>query len=226
MTENSIKSKDKFHKATFDKTTEDRRQQVLKVAIDEFAANGYNATSINDISRKAKISIGAMYSYFASKEDLFLTIVNNAYSLMDKILKDVEAESTDIFDCIEKMLVACRQFALEYPQINQIYLDITTQALSPMSDRLSNALENITPKLLCNKINQAKADGKVKPDIDEKTVSFCIDNVLMIYQFSFSSDYYKDRMKIYLGEERLNDNLKELEDSILKFFFAGLGKND
>ena len=89
MVENIIRT-NKFHKDTFDKTTEERRQNVLNVAIEEFALNGYNATSINDISKKAQISIGAMYSYFASKEDLFLSIVNNAYFLMDDILRDVE----------------------------------------------------------------------------------------------------------------------------------------
>ena len=104
MEENISKSRNnKFHKNTFEKTTEDRRQKVLEVAIDEFAANGYSATSINDIARKAHISIGSMYSYFASKEDLFLTIVNNAYILMEKILKDVAENSSDVFDRVEKI---------------------------------------------------------------------------------------------------------------------------
>lgn len=226
MAENIIKNKkSKFHKDTFDKTTEDRRQKVLEVAIDEFAAKGYSATSINDIARNAHISIGSMYSYFASKEDLFLTIVNNAYFVMEKILNDVAVSSTDVFDCVEKMLFASRKFALEYPQLNQIYLDITTQALSQMSVRLSSKLEMITPQLLSNVIKQAKTEGKVSSDIDERVASFVIDNIYMMYQFSFSSDYYKERMKIYLGEEKLND-INQVESSILKFIRRALGKND
>src|SRR5665647_52125 len=198
MAENLAKNgNSKFHKNTFEKTTEGRRQKVLEVAIDEFAANGYSATSINDIARKAHISIGSMYSYFASKEDLFLTIVNNAYVVMEKILNDVAQESIDVFDCIEKMLYASRKFAVEYPQLNQIYLDITTQALSHMSIRLSTKLEMLTPHLLSNLIKEAKAEGEISSDVDERVVSFCIDNLYMMYQFSFSSDYYKERMKIY-----------------------------
>lgn len=225
MTENIGKTRSsKFHKTTFEKTTEGRRQKVLEVAIDEFAANGYSATSINDIARKAHISIGAMYSYFASKEDLFLTIVNNAYFLMDKIINDVAAESKDVFDCVEKMLIASREFAVTYPKLNQIYLDITTQALSQMSVRLSNKLELITPVLLCRLIKEAKAEGKVSSDVDERVVSFCIDNLYMMYQFSFSSDYYKERMKIYIGEDNMGD-IDKVEASILKFINKALGKN-
>jgi len=226
MAENNIKNKkSKFHKDTFDKTTEDRRQKVLEAAIDEFAAKGYSATSINDIASNAHISIGSMYSYFASKEDLFLTIVNNAYFVMEKILNDIAVSSTDVFECVEKMLFASRKFALEYPQLNQIYLDITTQALSQMSVRLSSKLEMITPQLLSNIIKQAKTEGKVSSDIDERVASFVIDNIYMMYQFSFSSDYYKERMKIYLGEEKLND-INQVESSILKFIRRALGKND
>lgn len=225
MAENIIKNrKNKFHKDTFDKTTEDRREKVLMVAIDEFAAKGYSATSINDIARNAHISIGSMYSYFASKEDLFLTIVNNAYFVMEGILTDVAANSTDVFDCIEKMLSASRKFALDFPQLNQIYLDITTQALSQMAVRLSGKLEMITPDLLRSVIKQAKADGKVRNDIDERVASFVIDNIFMMYQFSFSSDYYKERMKIYLGEEAQND-IDRVEVSILIFIRRALGEN-
>lgn len=214
----------KFHKDTFDKTTEDRRQKVLDVAIDEFAANGYNATSINDIAKKANISIGAMYSYFASKEDLFLTIVNNAYEMMDLILKEVEKNSGDIFDVVERMVVAARTVGQSYPKLNQIYLDITTQALSAMSTRLSGKLERITPGLLAQFLGQGKAKGIIRQDLDERVTSYCIDNILMMYQFSFSSDYYKDRMRIFVGQEKMDD-MDWVEQEIVRFIKASIASS-
>ena len=213
--------KNKFHKDTFDKTTEERRQQVLKAAIEEFALKGYNATSINDISRNAQISIGAMYSYFASKEDLFLSIVNNAYYLMDDILKNISDESSDIFDCVKGMIKASREFALRHPHLNRIYLDITTQALSHMSIKLSNTIEIITPQILGEFIEKAKKEGKIKNDINEKIAAYCMDNIFTMYQFSFSSDYYKERLIIYVGEDNLND-IDKLEEGIYKFIEGSL----
>lgn len=215
--ENEIKKeKAKFHKDAFDKTSEERRQKVVAVAIEEFASKGYSATSINDIARNAGVSIGAMYSYFASKEDLFLTIVNEGHHVMVDILTDIGENSVDVFDCIEKMLAASRTFALEQTQLNQIYLDLTTQALSPLATRLSGKLEQVTPVLLTNYIEKAKAEGLVGAQIDAKVASFCIDNIFMIYQFSFSSDYYKARMKMYLGEDQLSD-YKQIELQMMFF---------
>lgn len=211
----------KFHKDTFDKTTTDRRERVLEVAISEFATKGYNATNINEITKKSNISTGAMYSYFASKEDLFLTIVNNGYFVLEKVLKDVAASSKDISDFIERMLVASREYAIKYPELNQIYLNLTTQGLSQMAKRLSNKLETITIQLYRDVIRKAKSDGRIRNDIDEDISAFCIDSLITMYQFSFSSDYYKERMSIFLGKNRCND-IGDLEKSIMSFIKSAL----
>ncbi|WOO37616.1 TetR/AcrR family transcriptional regulator [Anaerocolumna sp. AGMB13020] len=222
MTEIILRSNQlKFHKDTFEKTTEDRRQKVLEVAVDAFALNGYNATSINDIAKNAEISIGAMYSYFASKEDLFLTIINNAYFLMEEILNEVRKSSRDIYDCVERMLAASREFSLKYPKLNQLYLDLTTQALAPLSVRLSSKLERITPRMLCDFIEAGIEAGIVSNKIDKRVLAYCIDNIFMVYQFSLSSDYYKERLKIFIGEENVSE-LEGVEKSIVRFVRAAL----
>lgn len=223
MAENVLKMKQnvKFHKDTFDKTTEDRRQRVIEVAVSEFAANGYNAANINEIAKNSGISIGAMYSYFASKEDLFLAVVNRAYSLLETGLKEILARHGDIFDMFEGMLKASREYAIKYPELNQIYLDLTTQALSRMAGRLSNKLETITAQLYRDAFKRAKKEGKIGKDVSEETAAFFIDNLLMMYQFSFSADYYKERMRIFLGEANLAD-VEGVEKAIMRFIRKAL----
>src|SRR5260221_10200553 len=39
-----------------------------------FARQGYRATSMDDVVRESGLSVGAIYSYFASKEELFLAL--------------------------------------------------------------------------------------------------------------------------------------------------------
>jgi AcrR family transcriptional regulator len=51
-----------------------RRDQILKAAMACFARQGYRATSMDDVVRESGLSVGAIYSYFASKEELFLAI--------------------------------------------------------------------------------------------------------------------------------------------------------
>jgi AcrR family transcriptional regulator len=51
-----------------------RRAQILQAAMVCFARQGYRATSMDDVVRESGLSVGAIYSYFASKEDLFLAL--------------------------------------------------------------------------------------------------------------------------------------------------------
>ena len=51
-----------------------RRAHILDAAQACFARQGYRATSMDDVVRESGLSVGAIYTYFASKEDLFLAL--------------------------------------------------------------------------------------------------------------------------------------------------------
>ncbi|HYL99334.1 MAG TPA: TetR/AcrR family transcriptional regulator [Blastocatellia bacterium] len=51
-----------------------RRRQILNAAIDCFAADGIHKTTMRDIIRKSGLSMGAIYQYFKSKEEIIATI--------------------------------------------------------------------------------------------------------------------------------------------------------
>ena len=51
-----------------------RRQQILDAALACFSRRGYHATSMEDIVRESGLSVGALYSYFPSKEELFAAL--------------------------------------------------------------------------------------------------------------------------------------------------------
>lgn len=59
----------------------------MDTALELFAENGYHATSISQIARKAKISKGLTYNYFESKNDILNEIMaqgfNEIYANLD-----------------------------------------------------------------------------------------------------------------------------------------------
>jgi len=57
-----------------------KQAHIMTTALELFAVKGYHATSINDISRKAKISKGLLYNYFESKEELLESIISNGFN--------------------------------------------------------------------------------------------------------------------------------------------------
>jgi len=57
-----------------------RRSKLLAYALKAFAANGYDHTAIDDITKPAKCSHGLFYHYFDSKEDVFAALVDEVLS--------------------------------------------------------------------------------------------------------------------------------------------------
>jgi AcrR family transcriptional regulator len=66
-----------------------RRAQILEAAMACFARQGYHATSMDDVVRESGLSVGAIYSYFASKEDLFLALSDDRANQTLAHLNDV-----------------------------------------------------------------------------------------------------------------------------------------
>jgi AcrR family transcriptional regulator len=64
------------------------RQLVLEAAERLFLANGFGATSLEDIAREAGFSKGAVYSNFAGKTDLFFAIVEGQFVDLSIRLRD------------------------------------------------------------------------------------------------------------------------------------------
>ena len=52
----------------------DRRDALLRAAIDTFAARGYFNAQVADVARAAGVAAGTVYLYFRSKDDLLVSI--------------------------------------------------------------------------------------------------------------------------------------------------------
>jgi len=213
MTDQSAERK-KFNKERFDIISEEKQLQVLQAAIDEFSENGFNGTSINKVAKRANISIGAMYSYFESKEDLFLSIVERMFCVLEKALEKVDV-NRDFYEVVEELFVVAHDYAISNPQLNQIYLDFSTHSLSNLSSKVSRRLETISNDLYRSIITKAQINHVIDSSLDPSMLSFIIDNLIMMYHFSFTSDYYKERMCIFLGSELLDAPSLQI-DEIMK----------
>ncbi len=53
------------------------RARILEAALDQFAAHGYEAASVDEICARAGVSKGAFYHHFESKQALFLALLND-----------------------------------------------------------------------------------------------------------------------------------------------------
>jgi TetR/AcrR family transcriptional regulator len=212
---------DKHCKDAFERIPPEKQKKILEAAVTEFAGKGFSEANINVIAKNAGISIGSMYNYFESKENLFLAVVDYGYKELETVLSTVDLGQGDIFDKFELLIRIAQQFSKQHPELNQIYLDLASQGLFHLSQKLSRQVESITAFFYRSLMDDAKKQGLIADDIDEYVTSFCLDNLLLLLQFSYSSEYYKERMKIFAGDDAL-ENDEKIVRGMMRFIRGAL----
>jgi AcrR family transcriptional regulator len=71
-----------------------REEQLLEVAEQVFAEQGYQGTSIEDIARMAGVTRPVVYDHFGSKEGIYLACVRRARAELERLI-DEAAGTTD-----------------------------------------------------------------------------------------------------------------------------------
>ncbi|MFD5691492.1 TetR/AcrR family transcriptional regulator [Streptomyces rubiginosohelvolus] len=59
-----------------------RRRQILDGAAHCFARNGFHGTSMQDVLKEVGLSAGAVYRYFAGKEDIIAAITEETFAVI------------------------------------------------------------------------------------------------------------------------------------------------
>lgn len=72
---------------------EESRKAIIEAAKEEFLEKGYEDASMRDIAKKAHMTVGNLYRYYDSKEDIIQHIVGGTFKDIDIILKTVSADN-------------------------------------------------------------------------------------------------------------------------------------
>ncbi|MBT9155960.1 MAG: HTH-type transcriptional regulator RutR [Firmicutes bacterium] len=74
---------------------EEVRSRILAAALDEFEQHGYLGAQVRRIAERAGVSTGNLYRYFASKDDIFDTIVRASYERIAALMTDAVSFCSD-----------------------------------------------------------------------------------------------------------------------------------
>ena len=119
----------KHCKPAFERADPDRRNKVIQTAVDEFSGLGFENANINVIAKKAGISIGLMYKYFETKEDLFILCLEEAISELHAVIEAVLQSDDKILVRAEKLIRAIQQTSGRESRYVKLYNEITKMSV-------------------------------------------------------------------------------------------------
>jgi len=146
-----------------------RRERILDAAELCFARAGFHRTTMQHICREAGISPGALYVYFASKEDLIAGIVERDRAKLAAELAELSKEP-DLLSALAKL---GEHYTMEEPQHKRVLgLEIGSEATrNPAVNETFSSVDEFCRKSFEQVFERAIRDGKIKPQDDPRTLS-------------------------------------------------------
>lgn len=106
---------------------------ILDAARELFVAEGYQNVSIRKIAEKIEYSPAAIYSYFPSKDDIFLALAEEGFRMLFDASACVRKEHPHAspLDCIRSAFLNVYQFSRNHPEYHALmFLDRSVPKIS------------------------------------------------------------------------------------------------
>lgn len=208
-------SNTQLYKAAFEKLPVEKQNRILSVARSEFADNGFENTSIQQIAKKAGISVGSVYKYFENKETLFTMVVQEGLSSLENFLLNLSTSEEDILLKAEKIIRALLEYSRENPELVKLYCSLTTGGNTEFLNELSQRIEAVSASIYTRAISVAQETGDVRNDVNPAFFAFLLDSILMMLQFSTVCPYYQERFFIYTGQQAPESDEQIVEQTLM-----------
>src|SRR5918997_2336159 len=99
------------------------RQAILDAARELFVAEGYRNVSIRKIAEKIEYSPAAIYSYFPSKDDIFLALAEEGFRMLahsaEACARETDPHGSPL-ECIRSAFLHLYRFSKEHPEYHSL----------------------------------------------------------------------------------------------------------
>ena len=77
----------------------DTRERIQQVALELFAEQGYERTSLREIAERLGVTKAALYYHFKSKEDIVRSFTEDYFTRLDAVGCEMQSRSAALLNC-------------------------------------------------------------------------------------------------------------------------------
>jgi len=157
---------------------EARRQQILDAAAECFARKGFHHSTMHDICQMAELSPGAVYRYFASKDDIIAAMEEQGRQHSAAIIEAVTCERKGTLDVLEG-LVDVFFSKLEDVRDCAVHIELWAEALS--NPRIRQMVVGIDDSIRNAFVTRVVRDAQKRGEINAKLDADSVARVMMAF---------------------------------------------
>ena len=156
---------------------EKTRTRILASALSLFAKKGYERTTFTDIAARLKMTKGAVYWHFESKEALLVELVNLALGKFRRQLEELMPHGELTFPKVADMMVRNAMHMVDDPKSAEFFRLMKCQ-IKWSDDSMAKVREDLLANTQSGPMqafrDAVKADiaaGRARPDVDAEEVA-------------------------------------------------------
>jgi AcrR family transcriptional regulator len=112
---------------------EQRRQEVLEVALDLFSRKGFEQTGMAEIAEQAGFAVGTLYTLFKDKDALYSRLIRAAVTEFEQVLAAALTGPGDEVQKIERYIETQAALFVKHRSLARIYFSQTSRiVIAPM----------------------------------------------------------------------------------------------
>jgi AcrR family transcriptional regulator len=167
----------------------ERRRQIVDAAVKLFIRNGYHKTTTRALAKETGLSIGSLYEYITTKDDVLYLVGIAIHSEVEQGVKDALARSSQsedaLADVIKEYFLVCNRMS------NHVLLmyQVTHFLPEKWQKKVLEAEIRIT-NLFIEAMKELRKSGKL-PNLDDNTILLIGHNIsVMGHTWAFRRWYF------------------------------------
>jgi AcrR family transcriptional regulator len=147
-------------------SNEQRWEEILAAAAEEFYENGYKAARLQDIAHRVGLLTGSLYYYIDSKEDLLFALVDSAHRKGLAITEEGDTADDDAPRRLRAFVERHVRLQLESRADSITVVERDRIHLSPEHRAQVDTMRRTLHRAVIDIIDQGIAEGSFDPSID------------------------------------------------------------
>ncbi len=158
------------------------REDILRVATDEFSRRGFAGGRVDDIAARTATTKRMIYYYFGSKKSLYLAVMESAYAAVRKLEQDLDVAHLGPVEALRALAEAGYDHATRHRDfIRLVAMENMNQAEHIKESTTIRDLNSTAISTMAHVLERGIADGFFRSDID------AVDAHMMISAYAFFS---------------------------------------
>ena len=152
-------------------SSEDRQSEIIRVAVELAADKGVDSVTTQDMADAMKLTQGAIFRHFATKDDIWVAVMQWIRDRLMKVLDKAAADATDPLNAIERMFFAHITFISKHPAIPRLmFSELLHKKNSKLRQLIQGIISGYEAKI-AGLLEEAKSQSLVSDDLDSQSAA-------------------------------------------------------